>query len=108
MAQSWSRFMVAHDYYDHGSFTTRLSGVGYHWRSAGEDIATGYTTPREVVQAWLASQEHCWNIFDPAFRDIGIGVVPAFVPSAANMGATWTLDLGLSAGKPLPSTDTRP
>ncbi len=108
MAQSWSTFMVAHDEYDHAAFVARLGAFGYHWRTAGENIATGYATPRGVVLAWMSSQEHCRNILEPVFRDVGVGVVPGYVPMAANIGSTWTLDLGLRASEPPASGNTGP
>ena len=108
MAHSWSAFMVAHDEYDHANFILRLKTAGYAWRTAAENIASGYATPRWVVAAWMASTEHCRNILDPEFRDMGIGVVAAPIPSAANMGATWTLDLGLAANASPASSNTGP
>ena len=42
--------------------------------AAGENIATGYPTPRQVVAGWMASAGHCENILNPTYRSVGTGV----------------------------------
>ena len=67
--------MVSSDQFTHGTdFATRIGAVGYDWRMAGENIATGYDTPRAVVRAWMASTGHCENILDPSYRNVGTGI----------------------------------
>lgn len=110
-AQSWTNQMVASGDFTHGpgdAFATRISNAGYEWQAAGENIATGYTTPRQVVRAWMASPEHCQNILDPAYRDVGTGVNPAPVGSWASGPSTWTQDFGLLLGDAPPSRDRAP
>ena len=88
--------MVATGEFTHGTnFAGRISAVGYDWQTAGENIATGYDTPRSVVKAWMASTDHCHNILDPSFRDVGTGVNPAPVGNYASDPSTWTQDFGL-------------
>ena len=95
-AQSWTNWMVNNSQFTHGTnFAGRISAVGYDWQTAGENIATGYDTPRSVVQAWMASTDHCRNILDPSFRNVGTGVVPQPVGSYASDPSTWTQDFGL-------------
>lgn len=108
-AQSWTTWMVANDQFTHGSdFASRISAAGYDWQMAGENIATGYDTPRQVVTAWMASTDHCRNILDPGFRDVGTGVVDAPVSGWASGPATWTQDFGLSMSETPLSTNTGP
>ncbi|MBQ7676944.1 MAG: CAP domain-containing protein [Lachnospiraceae bacterium] len=40
---------------------------------AGENIAGGQITPREVLDSWLASPGHYANIMRPEFNGIGVG-----------------------------------
>ena len=88
--------MVSTDRFTHGAnFAARISAVGYSWRAAGENIATGFATPRTVVQAWMASPEHCANILDPTYENVGTGVSPRAVRGWAPGGGTWTQDFGL-------------
>ncbi len=109
IAQSWSRWMVAHDQFTHGSnFGARISSFGYDWQTAGENIATGADTPRAVVLEWLHSRDHCRNMFDPSFRDIGVGLVPAPIRSYATEPSTWTQDFGLTMNDSPLSGNTGP
>jgi hypothetical protein len=56
----------------------------------------------------MASTDHCRNILDPAFRDVGTGVNPRPVRDAADGPATWTQDFGLRQGSSPPSADKGP
>jgi uncharacterized protein YkwD len=97
-AQGWTGVMVATGNFTHGpgtAFASRISAAGYDWQSAGENIATGYSTPRQVVAAWMASTDHCRNILDPSFRNVGTGEIPAAVGGFGSGPATWTQDFGL-------------
>jgi uncharacterized protein YkwD len=95
-AQNWNDSMIASGNFTHGSnFAGRISAVGYNWQTAGENIATGYLTPAQVVSAWMASTDHCQNILDPSFRNVGTGETPAPVGGWASGPATWTQDFGL-------------
>jgi uncharacterized protein YkwD len=51
----------------------RITRAGYIWRTYGENVAAGYTTPESVVAGWMQSDGHRANILNPAFRDIGVG-----------------------------------
>lgn len=42
--------------------------------SAGENIAAGYTSASKVMQAWMSSEGHKFNIMASDFRSIGVGV----------------------------------
>lgn len=100
--------MAATDQLTHGaSFTARITAAGYDWQAAGENIASGYATPAELVAAWMASAEHCRNILTPTFRDVGIGEVAAPVAGATGP-ATWTADFGLRMAQPAPSGNWGP
>ena len=95
-AQNWTDTMVRTHQFTHGTnFAGRISAVGYAWRTAGENIATGYGTPRAVVRGWMASAVHCANILDPAYRDVGTGVSPRAVSGLGTGPGTWTQDFGL-------------
>ena len=107
-AQMWTNTLVAQHIFEHGNFTQRLDGAGYDWSNAGENIATGYDTPASVVAAWMASPEHCQNVLNPNFADIGVGVDPQLVDPSLGNGATWTQDFGLTMLAPYPSHNTGP
>jgi uncharacterized protein YkwD len=108
VAQRHTQTMVASGVFSHGAdFTLRFTDGGYDWRAAGENIATGYATPRTVVAAWMASLGHCRNILSPVFRDVGTGVSPGSVGADIGPG-TWTEDFGLSMKQSSPSGNTGP
>jgi uncharacterized protein YkwD len=109
VAQSWSTKMVLSGEFDHGAnFAARIGAAGYDWQTAGENIATGYPTPRSVVTAWMASPDHCRNILDPSFRSIGAGVNKAPVGGFATGPSTWTQDFGLLMTQSPPSHNHGP
>jgi uncharacterized protein YkwD len=106
-AQDWTNFMVAQDEFSHGSnFSARISAVGFNWSAAGENIATGFPTPREVVDAWMGSTGHCQNILSPSFADVGTGIRAKPIRGFASGPATWTQDFGLPVGHHPPSGNT--
>lgn len=69
--------MAAHSYFSHdgrdGSKPAdRATRVGYIWRSVGENIAAGQTTPEDVVRGWIDSPPHCANLMSPRFTEMGV------------------------------------
>jgi uncharacterized protein YkwD len=69
--------MAEHDYFEHQDLTgqspaDRVRAVGYHEKLVGENIAYGPGSVEEVVQGWLNSPDHCENIMDPRFAEMGI------------------------------------
>jgi uncharacterized protein YkwD len=108
-AQDWTSAMVSTDQFTHGAnFAGRISAAGYIWRSAGENIATGYATPRAVVRAWMSSPGHCQNILNPNYRNVGTGISPHSVKGWATGLGTWTQDFALGMHQPAPSGDFGP
>jgi uncharacterized protein YkwD len=108
-AQGWTDSMVSSDQFTHGAnFASRISAVGYVWRSAGENIATGFATPRSVVKAWMGSTGHCQNILNPSYRNIGTGVSTHPVKGFATGSGTWTQDFALGMHQSSPSGNYGP
>jgi uncharacterized protein YkwD len=107
-AQGWTDAMVASGQFTHGDPGARVSAVGFHWSTVGENIATGFPTPRQVVSAWMASQGHCQNILDPVYSNVGTGVNKGAVRGFANRAGTWTQDFGLQMGRRAPSNNWGP
>ncbi len=64
----------SHVWRDGTNFVKRSRAAGYR-QPAGENIAWGYRTADEVVEAWMASPGHRANILNCAARSIGTGVV---------------------------------
>lgn len=73
-----SEAMSAGGYFSHtspteGSFEQRMDKTGLPFRRAGENIARGQTSARQVVDGWMNSKGHRENILNPEFTDIGVG-----------------------------------
>ena len=67
-AQSFS-----HTRPDGSSFSTALTEAGVSYRTAGENIAYGQTTPQQVMNAWMNSSGHRANILNANYTTIGVG-----------------------------------
>lgn len=52
---------------------TVASELGISYRSVGENIAYGYSTPAQVVNGWMNSAGHRANILSSSFTGIGVG-----------------------------------
>ena len=76
--------MAVHDYFEHQDLSgqspaDRVRAAGYREKLVGENIAYGPQSVEEVVKGWLASPDHCENIMDPRFAQMGIGLAPGRV-----------------------------
>lgn len=107
-AQAWTDTMVAINSFTEGDPGARISAVGFNWSTVGENIATGFRTPRQVVAAWMASPSHCQNVLDPIYVDVGTGVNKNAVGSFSRRPGTWTQDFGLPMGRRAPSHNWGP
>lgn len=73
--------MFAHNYWAHVApdGTTPwyfIKGSGYEYVYAGENLARGYTTANDVVNAWMASPSHRENMLSGNYTEIGFAIVP--------------------------------
>lgn len=55
------------------SFATALKEQNVSYTRAGENIAWGQRSPKEVMTAWMNSSGHRANIMNPNFTTIGVG-----------------------------------
>ncbi len=106
-AQSWTNTMVqTHSFWHGTNLGGRIDAVGYSWSAAGENVGTGYATPRQIVTAWMASPDHCRNILNPEYADVGTGVLARGI--APYGPSTWTQDFGLLVGRTARSHNAGP
>jgi uncharacterized protein YkwD len=81
--------MLSHVSSDGRTFDQRIMAAGYNGTlPLGENVAVGQPTPQAVVDAWLASPEHCTVLMGPAFKATGIGY------AAAGSKPYWAEDFG--------------
>lgn len=60
---------------DGTSCFTVLAQLNISYKTCGENIAAGQTTPEEVMKGWMNSAGHRANIMNPSFRKLGVGYV---------------------------------
>lgn len=99
-----SRSMAQDDFFGHkgsdlSSPWDRIDAAGYeNWYVLAENIAAGYQSAEDVVQAWLESPQHRENLLNPELHEAGIGYF--YEPNDQYPGTTWgydhywTLDMG--------------
>ena len=78
VARVKSSDMSKNNYFSHTSPTygtpfEMLKSYGISYKSAGENIAQGYTSPEAVVKGWMNSSGHRANILNASYTHIGIG-----------------------------------
>ena len=78
-----SQDMRDNNYFDHNSPTygspfDLMKSLGITYRTAGENIAMGYTSPEAVVSAWMNSPGHRANILSTSYTNMGIGFVDGY------------------------------
>lgn len=80
-AEQKARHMFAQNYWAHVApdGTTPwvfIKDSGYEYLYAGENLARGFNTGSEVVDAWMNSPTHKENMLSPNYTDIGFAVLP--------------------------------
>jgi len=94
VALAYAREMARWQFMDHtgrdgSSPAQRISRSGYRWSEVGENLASGIMRPEEVIAGWLSSPEHCANLMDPLFREMGVAF--AVNPHDAR-GVYWAME----------------
>jgi uncharacterized protein YkwD len=95
-ARDYAEVMAHYGYMEHtgpdgSSPAQRVSRAGYHWRETGENLARGIMSADAVVDGWLHSPEHCANLMDGAYTEIGVGYA---VNPHDDAGVYWALEFG--------------
>ena len=80
VARYKSQDMLNKGYFSHTSPTygtpfQMIKALGLSFRTAGENIARGYSTPQAVVNGWMNSSGHRANILNASYTQIGVGYV---------------------------------
>jgi uncharacterized protein YkwD len=88
--------MARYNYFSHSGRNgsdpaQRIERAGYNYRSMGENIAAGQMKPEDAVAGWIKSPEHCANLMNPAFTEMGAAFA---VDSRSEMGVYWTQAFG--------------
>jgi len=75
-ALAYTKDMYANHYFDHfgldSSFPVqRAAKLGYTGTAVGENIARGFDNTIDVMLAWEKSIEHCKNMMDSSYSELG-------------------------------------
>lgn len=78
-AQAKARDMATKEYFAHVGPDGRepwewLTGAGYNYQYAGENLAVRFVDSKDVVSAWMESPSHRANIVKPVYVAVGVGV----------------------------------
>lgn len=89
-AQMKATDMVKKGYFAHESPTGVtpwywFKEAGYNYMHAGENLASGFLTTKNLMKGWIDSPTHKANIMDPQYTEIGIG----FAKTTKNGKTNW-------------------
>ncbi|MFA6547394.1 MAG: CAP domain-containing protein [Candidatus Magasanikbacteria bacterium] len=90
--------MATNEYFDHTgphnrSLSYFLDKVGYRFLSAGENLAMGFSSAQEIVDAWVKSPTHYANLVDPEFKDFGVSLEGGYYQGVPTVYAAQHLGL---------------
>ena len=71
--------MFSKDYWAHNApdGTTPwvfIKNTGYNYIYAGENLARGFNSASDVINAWMNSPEHRQNVLSPNYQNVGFAV----------------------------------
>ena len=52
-----------------------FKALGYNYSYAGENLAEGFSDPKDLESSWMASPTHRANILSPFYSEVGLAVV---------------------------------
>lgn len=102
-AQSKAADMISRGYWAHNTPDGKepwyfISGAGYKYLHAGENLARDFSSASSAVDAWMKSDSHRANLLNGNYTDIGVAIVEGKVN-----GIDTTIVVQMF-GKPLVST----
>lgn len=67
--------MCAKNYWAHGQWAGFVSGAGYNYITAGENLAYGFQTAEATLTGWVNSAGHYANIVNREYKETGVAVL---------------------------------
>ncbi len=95
-AQAHSQAMASENFFAHRDPAGRIPGdraelAGYRGGLIGENLAAAQVSAQQVLDGWLASPEHCANLMNPQFRELGAAYAR---DDKSDAGIYWTAMFG--------------
>lgn len=104
-AQNKADDMSTKEYFAHTennqTVATWLKAAGYQYETAGENLAVGYSTAQDIVDAWKKSPGHYANLIDADFKDLGVGLAGGVYNGQATVYIAQHLATPLVVAEPL-------
>jgi uncharacterized protein YkwD len=96
-AEAHSRAMAGGNFFSHRDKDGRIPGdraelAGYRASLVGENLAAAQVSAQQVLDGWLASPEHCANLMNPQFRELGAAYAR---DDNSDAGIYWTAVFGV-------------
>lgn len=85
-----------------------IKGEGYEYLYAGENLARGFSSAPEVVDAWMASQGHKENILSKNYDDVGFAVVTGTLTGDETILVVQEFGRRMTGTPPSIASDTAP
>jgi len=75
------------------TFIERVESYSYEWRRLGENLGAGteIDSVEKIVNGWLASDNHCANLMNPYFTELGMSMIK---DEASIYTYYWTQEFG--------------
>ncbi len=110
-AEQYARAMAdqgffAHTAPDGTTLAQRVDRTTYRWRSIAANLAAGYATLDETLDAWARSPGHCRNLLDGRYSEFGVARVRSR-RAADRYGVYWVLVLGQPVAAPSRASASR-
>ena len=79
--------------YKQSTFQERIETYGYRWKYIGENLGGGteIDAPKKMVDGWLASDNHCINLMNPDYTEMGMAMIK---DESSLYTYYWTQNLG--------------
>jgi uncharacterized protein YkwD len=98
--------VMSHTGEDGSSPAARATAAGFPYRTLGENVAAGYSSPEAVVQGWMNSSGHRANILRASFTLAAVGYTYS---SGSGWGHYWVNMFGsASDGGAIPENGCHP
>lgn len=100
-AEQYARAMAEQGFFAHTApdgttLARRVDRTAYRWRSIAANLAAGYATLDDTLQAWVHSPGHCRNLLDGRYSEFGVARVRS-KRAADRYGVYWVLVLAQPA-----------
>jgi cell division septation protein DedD len=114
-AQAKANDMAARNYWSHDtpdgqSPWTFFTAAGYEYQTAGENLAYGFDTSLNTVNAWMNSPGHRANILNTTYTEVGFGIANAADYQGTGpetiVVAEYASPLKIAAATPAPAQST--